>query len=1407
MLHMSFVGSVHGALDWDTDVIITKTRESMLFSVIDAWYVPPEAKPPEPQFWESAPFEDEWVGDHIHRVLHKATFATEYIENEATSLQSYLELTHWKLQLVRSEADLSANSADPIQFSVSCFSSKATFEVLFDTGASHSFTHDLDDFISELRVETMSVGGFLGVDAPVVGSGTVQWNIRVEGGKTQTIITEAYYVPSGQRRLFCPQRHFQEWEKSTQDTSPGSFTVKATTCTYTDNLGWTARWSMLSLPVVQATRCSQCQASPTVLDPANTNLTSPQKELKLWHDRLGHCGFGWVQRLMRGRTVQDEHGNRFIPPCIPTRLEGTRKCQPPLCASCLYGKQQRTSEGTDTVHPIPSQEMALQRGDLQPGDCISMDQYESTVRGRLPHTAGREPWFHRYVGGTLFVDHASGFVKVYHQSSLGAPDTIRSKRKFEQEAGLSNISVKRYHGDNGIFKSAEFKEETTQLGQAISFSGVGAHHQNGKAERAIKTIFFRARSMMLHASMNWPDSTNESLWPFAVEYAVHLWNHSEGIDSGMAPAELFSGTKHNCGLLRHARVWGCPAYVLDPKLQDGKKLPKWTTRSRRGQFLGISNNHSRHIGTIRNLGTGYVTPQFHVIYDELFGTVTARDGPFDPAVWNDLFLHHRDYVPDEDDVPPELADEWLTQDEVRRRHRTPVPAIPAIQRPVAPDPLDDIPDLQQQGIPHQVPALNGLIPPDAGTSPANAPPAPTVVNPEPEHEIVFDNMTPEDEANAENENETWAVDNAGEPNPSSDDETTSSVDENDGTHPAPHEEPARRSRRANRGVNRRYADFFALSTILASTTVHPTLARGDGFLRTLDWDAPPKNSTAKALLFLAEITHDDDIGHDTIMAYPTILAVKANDADLPTFAEAMASEDAEGFCKAMDQEIQELVKKFAWDLVPASEPEALKKKVFGTLWAFRRKRYPDGSLRKLKARICCRGDQQVLGVDVFETYAPVISWAVVRLALTTSVAMNWATAQVDYANAFVQAKLDEPVYITCPRRYEVPGHVLRLKRSLYGLRESPLNWFSALSTGLQNQGFKQCRQISEPCLFLKKDVMIVVYVDDCIFIGTSLQVIDRELDILKKTFDLEKEEDMAGFLGVAITTDKFGAKTLAQVGLIDRILRMTDMLHSTGKATPAAYGALGKDLNGKPRLESWNYRAVIGMMLYLSSNSRPDIAFAVNQCARYCSNPTLTHEIAVKRIVRYLKQTRDRGMIISPKPNLTLDLYVDADFAGLWNLSDTDDPSVVRSRTGYVITLGAVPVVWKSKLQTEIALSTCEAEYIAASQAMRELLPLLATLNTITTTMGIPRDPLTTISSLWEDNEAALTIMTNHVNGLPKLSPRTRHISCKYHWFLSKLGTNILAKKIHTKQQKADIFTKGMRTEDFEHIRFLLLGW
>ncbi|MGH9726402.1 MAG: hypothetical protein ACRD41_15170, partial [Candidatus Acidiferrales bacterium] len=188
--------------------------------------------------------------------------------------------------------------------------------------------------------------------------------------------------------------------------------------------------------------------------------------------------------------------------------------------------------------------------------------------------------------------------------------------------------MKAYHADNGIFTSHQFKQHLEGQAQDLSLSGVGAHHQNGVAERAIKTVVASARTMMLHAALRWPEEKDESLWPLALRYAAYIHNITPKPNcGGHSPLELFSSviTEHpmRSPALHHTHVWGCPAYVLDPTLQDGKKLPKWQPRSRKGMFMGVSPDHASTIGDILNLQTKSITPQFHVVYDDDFTTVSA----------------------------------------------------------------------------------------------------------------------------------------------------------------------------------------------------------------------------------------------------------------------------------------------------------------------------------------------------------------------------------------------------------------------------------------------------------------------------------------------------------------------------------------------------------------------------------------------------------------------------------------------------------------------------------------------------------------------------------------------------------------------------------------------------------------
>ena len=212
--------------------------------------------------------------------------------------------------------------------------------------------------------------------------------------------------------------------------------------------------------------------------------------------------------------------------------------------------------------------------------------------------------------------------------------------------------------------------------KTIDFSGVGAHHQNGVAERAIRTVTEWARAMLLQAALHWPEQARIDTWPFAMDYAVYLYNNMPKRDLRISPLELFTNTKLDHTHLRRMHVWGCPAYVLDPKLQDGHKLPKWSPRSRRGQFLGYSKEHSTTIGLILNLRTGYIAPQFHVVYDDLYQTVSNEaliEGdllPFDQIEWENLFRDQRErYIDAQEDLEnvPDLDIDWLDQDELDRQ--------------------------------------------------------------------------------------------------------------------------------------------------------------------------------------------------------------------------------------------------------------------------------------------------------------------------------------------------------------------------------------------------------------------------------------------------------------------------------------------------------------------------------------------------------------------------------------------------------------------------------------------------------------------------------------------------------------------------------------------------------------------
>ena len=234
-----------------------------------------------------------------------------------------------------------------------------------------------------------------------------------------------------------------------------------------------------------------------------------------------------------------------------------------------------------------------------------------------------------------------------------------TKHAFEREAATMGVTVKAYRADNVPFGSREFLADLEVQNQLITFSGTGAHHQNGVAERAIGTITRWARSMLLHAVLHWPDQTEVNLWPFAMEYAVYLVESSCPRNSPCThPLNYFPDPNSARMTISYGPMFGAVrfmSWIL--ALQDGKKLPKWEPRARRGQFVGFSPSHSSTVGRILNPRTGHISPQYHCVYDDLFSTVPNADSgglvdvdPFRADQWEKLVSAGTERIPvDPDD--------------------------------------------------------------------------------------------------------------------------------------------------------------------------------------------------------------------------------------------------------------------------------------------------------------------------------------------------------------------------------------------------------------------------------------------------------------------------------------------------------------------------------------------------------------------------------------------------------------------------------------------------------------------------------------------------------------------------------------------------------------------------------------
>jgi hypothetical protein len=1345
--------------------------------------------------------------------------------------------------------------------------------LVWDTGASFGLTPFRGDFIDyvECKITVKDISR----ENTVIGVGTTLHKFKI-GGEDVFLPCLSYHLPTAEVRLFSPQTYHTLYgghstvaddqiemfidhlrvkvdidrngsnvpmvfnaSVSSEEMKLHGPHIRSALPQYermVDFLGgWSSehyqRWKVATLAVDLEYGHYSCQSGyglPNVATQHNQNLSSAQKELLLWHWRLG-ISMQRIQELMRVVEVEEPDGritakDRVICP----RIRAAANCPIPLCQSCQMARAKQRKPNVKKSKAVPEEAGALAREQYETGDFVSLDQYVVKTPGRLPSGFGKEMHTNMYHGGTIFRDAASKYIHVQNQVSLGAGETVNSKLGFEEWLWeVARERVKHYHSDNGVFTAQEFVEACEDDKQTQSFSGVGAQHQNAEAERAIQTVMYMARSFMIHAALHWSEDGSDeiSLWPFAVDHAAWLYNRIPQRTSGITPLEMVTKCKSDHRDLMRTHVWGCPVYVLEATLQDGKKLPKWNKRARMGQFLGFSRSHSSTVALVRNLHTGYVSPQYHVVFDDKFETVFS-DGKSSEEldrICADLFVNSRElYVEDEYDEdgmliyrPPPLDEVWLSEPERRDRRK--------------------VLDQQRERANRQRVVESKEVKKRLERSRSSVPDLiESDVESDDEDSVCVDPQFESGGDEAAVERDMWADHPVRRLDDEFESESTKAPAH--ASEEAPMHAPEEDLGRSVDGKSRRIRGKYLCS--LGDKQVPPGVRQGliqrrisrkrgeyrqrmakrrlqaDALMLQSEMEIP----TVEALMAcpLSKYIHfaANDCGYKGTRyelianwVHPLFLKAKseASKEDNPSWKQAMNGPFKEEYWRAAVKEIETLEEMDAWEVVDRDEAP----NVIDSIWAFKLKRFPDGMVKKFKARFCARGDQQLEGIDFFETYAPVVQWTTVRLMFILEILLQLKSKQGDVTAAFLHGELgpDEKVYVEMPLGFRKKGKVLKLKKTLYGLRQSPRAFWQCLTKAMKAVGMQVSKL--DPCLFVGERVMAVAYVDDILFWATDEAYINelgsklREQGLL-----LEQEDDAAGFLGVKMTKTEDGNIEMKQTGLIDRVVEALglDSKMATPKWTPAEGTPLTRDEDGEPPQGSFSYASVVGMLLYLAGHSRPDIAYAVNCCARYMFNPRLSHEKALKRIGRYLKATRDRGLVLKPSGRLKIDAYPDADFAGLYGHEKTTDPVCAKSRTGFLISVSDCPMVWVSKLQTETALSTMEAEIIALAHCCRELFPVIDIVSEVGNVVGLSTEDLVSMHvSVHEDNAGALVLAETIP---PEFTPRSKYYAIKTVWFreeIQKRGIKLF--KIETAEQLGDIFTKGLPRATFEYLRNKMMGW
>jgi len=496
------------------------------------------------------------------------------------------------------------------------------------------------------------------------------------------------------------------------------------------------------------------------------------------------------------------------------------------------------------------------------------------------------------------------------------------------------------------------------------------------------------------------------------------------------------------------------------------------------------------------------------------------------------------------------------------------------------------------------------------------------------------------------------------------------------------------------------------------------------------------------------------------------------------------SQEGPQWKKAMDEEISSLQDNDTYELTTLPETRT----AVGGRWVYQVKPGPNGK-EKFKARYVAKGYSQVKNIDYRETFAPTARMSTLRALLDVAVQKDMVIHQMDVKTVYLHADTDQEIYVEQPEGYEEKdsaGNVLycKLKKSLYGLKQSGRMWNSVIHNFFISEGFKQSQ--SDHCLYLKHDIIVLLWVDDLIIASSNMSLMNKFKQSLCQNFRMTDLGKLNWFLGMSFVSGKDNIK-VSQTKYVEKILDRFNMSDCYARNIPCDPSIVNTSTVESDELANATlYREIVGSLIYIMTGTRPDLCYVVTKLSQYMSKPTKAQLNAAKHVLKYLKGTMMYGLTFK-KSNESVQLkgFCDSD----WGSSEDR-----KSISGYCFQLhkDGPLISWKSKKQQTVALSSCEAEYMAITYAIQEAKFLRQIVSDL---LGLKLKSV----DLGVDNQGAINLAKNPVN-----HQRSKHIDIRYHFIRDEVEKgNVNLFYVPTQQNPADIFTKPMsqKLQAFNYIR------